>query len=172
MRFIRGRITSAHLIALLALFVALGGSAYAFHLGKNAVKTKNIKNGAVSEAKLAQAAVTAAKLANGAVTADKLAPGTVHSPTVVVRDAEKPLNDGSNAIAEALCQPGEIATGGGGFASNQSSDIQMQSLRPMQIDGSSASTGDTPGGYDAAFLNPAGGGGSTTAFAYVLCMKR
>ena len=32
------RISSAHVIALLALFVALGGSAYAIHLGKNAVK--------------------------------------------------------------------------------------------------------------------------------------
>jgi hypothetical protein len=162
MTSIRSRFTSAHLIALLALFVALGGSAYAVHLGKNAVKTKNIKN----------AAVTEAKLANGAVTAAKLAPGAVQSPTIVVRYAEKPLNDNSNAIVDAFCQPGEVATGGGGSASNGAFDIQMQSLSPLKIDGSSASTGDTPGAYAANIINPAGGGGSTTAFAYVLCMKR
>ena len=34
MRLIRSRFTSAHLIALLALFVALGGSAYAIHLAR------------------------------------------------------------------------------------------------------------------------------------------
>ena len=48
MRFIRSKLTFSNVVALLALFVALGGSAYAFHLGKNAVKTKNIKNGAVT----------------------------------------------------------------------------------------------------------------------------
>ena len=162
MRLIRSKLTFANVTALLALFIALGGSAYAFHLGKNAVKTKNIKNGAVTEAKLAQGAVTAAKLAAGAI----------GSPTVVVRTAEKPLNDNSNAIPEALCQPGEVATGGGGAAQNGAFDIQMQSLVPVQINGSSVSTGDTPGGFDAGWVNPVGGGGSTTAFAFVLCMKR
>jgi hypothetical protein len=161
MHFIRGKITFANVVAVLALFIALGGSAYAFHLGKNAVKTKNIKNGAVTETKLAQ----------GAVTAAKLAPGAVHSPSVVVRVAEKPLNDNSNAIPEASCQPGEVATGGGGLTSNQAADIQLQSLRPVQINGASASTGDIPGGYEANYVNPVGGGGSTTVFAYVVCMK-
>lgn len=161
MRFIRSKLTFSNVVALLALFVALGGSAYAFHLGKNAVKTKNIKNGAVTEAKLAQ----------GAVTAAKLAPGAVHSPTVVVRTADKPLNDNSNAVVDAFCQPGEVATGGGGLTTNQAADIQLQSLRPLQINGASASTGDTPGGYEANYVNPVGGGGSTTVFAYVVCMK-
>ena len=55
----------AFVISIIALFVALGGSAAAIKLGKNAVKTKSIKNGAVSAEKLgknvrAYAKVTAA----------------------------------------------------------------------------------------------------------------
>jgi hypothetical protein len=42
----RFRITYSNVMATLALFVALGGSAYAFSLGKNDVKSKHIKNGA------------------------------------------------------------------------------------------------------------------------------
>jgi hypothetical protein len=162
MRFIRSKLTFSNVVALLALFIALGGSAYAFHLGKNAVKTKNIKNGAVTEAKLAQAAVTAAKLA----------PGAVKSPTVVAREAEKPLNDFSSAIVDTFCQPGEIATGAGGFALNTTADIQLQSLRPLRSDGGVAQPGETPGGFEANFTNGSGGGGNTTAIGYVLCMKQ
>ena len=64
----RGRVSSAHLIALLALFVALGSGAYA----ANKVGTKQIKNKAVSTQKLKGGAVTTGKIANGAVTAAKL----------------------------------------------------------------------------------------------------
>ena len=46
-------------------------------LGKNAVKTKNIKNGAVKESKLAGNAVTESKIASGAVTEGKIASGAV-----------------------------------------------------------------------------------------------
>jgi len=56
----------ALVIALVALFVALGGSAYA--LSRNSVKSKNIKNGAVTTKKIKNKAVTAGKLAPGAVT--------------------------------------------------------------------------------------------------------
>lgn len=47
----------AMIVALVALMVGLGGGAYAakVKLGKNAVKTKNIKNGAVTEKKIAPA---------------------------------------------------------------------------------------------------------------------
>ncbi len=64
----RGRVSSAHLIALLALFVALGSGAYA----ANKVGTKQIKNKAVTTQKLKGAAVTTGKIANGAVVESKL----------------------------------------------------------------------------------------------------
>jgi hypothetical protein len=74
------RPSPAMLVALLALCLAVGGTAVAaVKLGKNAVKTKNIKNGAVTEAKLAGNAVTEGKIANGAVTSGKIANGAVGS---------------------------------------------------------------------------------------------
>lgn len=78
------RPSPAMLVALMALFVALGGSAYAaLKLPKNSVGTAQLKNGAVTSAKLRNNSVTASKvrshsltnanLANSAVT---ISPGT------------------------------------------------------------------------------------------------
>lgn len=56
-------------IAYLALFVALGGSAYAVtQLPKNSVGTKQLKANAVTGAKLKNGAVTGAKIAGNTVT--------------------------------------------------------------------------------------------------------
>lgn len=63
------RPSPAMVVALLALSLAVGGSAVAagkLKLGKNAVKTKNLKNGAVTEAKIGNGAVTAGKLGGSA----------------------------------------------------------------------------------------------------------
>jgi hypothetical protein len=60
------RLTYANVVATLALFVALGGSAYAAtQLKKNSVGTRQLKNGAVTEAKLAAAAQAALRGAQG-----------------------------------------------------------------------------------------------------------
>ena len=68
------RPSPAMVVAILALCLAVGGTAFAaVKLGKNAVKTKNIKNSAVTESKVAANAVTEGKIASGAVSAGKLA---------------------------------------------------------------------------------------------------
>lgn len=69
----------ANVLSCLALFMALSGVAYAATLGKNAVKTKNIANGAVTTPKLKNRGVTAGKLADGSVIAAKIAPANVTS---------------------------------------------------------------------------------------------
>jgi hypothetical protein len=72
------RPSPAMIVAVLALCLAVGGTAFAaVKLGKNAVKTKNIKNGAVTESKLGTGAVTEGKLGAGAVTEGKIANGAV-----------------------------------------------------------------------------------------------
>jgi hypothetical protein len=72
------RPSPAMVVALLALCLAVGGTAFAAtKLGKNAVKTKNIKNGAVKESKLAANAVTESKIAGNAVTEGKIAGNAV-----------------------------------------------------------------------------------------------
>ena len=67
----------AMLVALLALFVALGGSAYAVKktaaAPANSIVTRSIKKGAV----------TRLKLADGAVGANQLLPGAVGAPQIV-----------------------------------------------------------------------------------------
>jgi hypothetical protein len=64
MKIIKGgfRPTYANVVATIALFLALGGAAYAaFHLPKNSVKSKNIVNGQVKSKDLAPNAVKVIK---------------------------------------------------------------------------------------------------------------
>ena len=50
-------------IALIALFVALGGTSYAaFSLPANSVGTKQVRNGAITTTKIANGSITASKL--------------------------------------------------------------------------------------------------------------
>lgn len=67
------RPSPALVISLAALFIALGGSAWATHK----IGSKEIKSGAVTSAKLKNGAVTSAKLKNGAVTTPKIGPSAV-----------------------------------------------------------------------------------------------
>jgi hypothetical protein len=73
---LRAVFTYANVTATIALFIALGGSAYAaIKLGKNSVHTRNIKNGAVTSSKLAKGAVTTTKVARGALLASDFKAG-------------------------------------------------------------------------------------------------
>lgn len=134
----------AMLVALLALFVALGGSAYAVKAANapaNSVVTKSIKKGAVTRLKLADGAVGAnqllagavggpqianggvgtAQLADGAVTAAKLSASTLPQTTYTVRretvDHTFAKEFGQFQLLVS-CLPGESVTGGGGRTSN------------------------------------------------------
>jgi hypothetical protein len=82
----RGRLrlpSPAMVVAVLAMMVALGGSALAVTAAKkNSVVTKSIKNGAVKTKKLADGAVKEAKIASAAVTEAKLADGSVSSAKI------------------------------------------------------------------------------------------
>jgi hypothetical protein len=61
------RLTPAMVVACVALFVAMGGvGVAALKLKPNSVKTKNIKNGAVTGGKVADGAITTAKFAQDA----------------------------------------------------------------------------------------------------------
>lgn len=65
-------------VAYLALFVALGGGAYAAGIApRNSVDSKSIINGQVKSADVARGAIGASKLAGHAVTGNRLAPGAV-----------------------------------------------------------------------------------------------
>jgi hypothetical protein len=71
----RSRITSAHVIAMLALFVALGGTGYAaVKLPKNSVGGSQIKKNAVSSSKVKNGALLAADFKAGQLPAGATGP--------------------------------------------------------------------------------------------------
>src|SRR5215212_3878566 len=64
MRKLRVKMNYANVMATIAVFLALGGGAFAaVKLGKGAVKSKNIAAGAVKTKKIANGAVTQPKIA-------------------------------------------------------------------------------------------------------------
>ncbi|HVW47555.1 MAG TPA: hypothetical protein VHA76_10915 [Solirubrobacterales bacterium] len=77
MKRFRPRLTYANVIASVALFVALGGSAVAAGLAKNSVGPNQLKKGAVTAKAIRKQAVTSGKIAPKAVTAGKLGPNAV-----------------------------------------------------------------------------------------------
>ena len=81
MKKLREQMSPALAISLLALFVALGGGAYAA-IGANTVGTAQLKNNAVKEAKIYKYSVTNTKLGTGAVTTSKIRNGQVTRPDI------------------------------------------------------------------------------------------
>jgi hypothetical protein len=79
------KLTYANVVATVAVFLALGGGAYAaFRLPANSVSTRQIKNRAVTGRKLAHGAVTGSKVAPGSLTGTQIKAstlGTVPSAT-------------------------------------------------------------------------------------------
>lgn len=73
----RPKLSFANVVSVLALFVALGGSAYAFHLGKNSVGSKQLKKNAVVTAKVKNEAITAAKIKKGTLTGAQINASTL-----------------------------------------------------------------------------------------------
>jgi hypothetical protein len=67
MQWIRSHLSFANVISLIALFAALGGSAYAAGLAKNSVGAKQIKKNAVRAAEIKRNAVRASEIRSNAV---------------------------------------------------------------------------------------------------------
>lgn len=136
-RFTSWRPSAATPIAVIALVLALGGSAYATHLTvrasdivNRAVRAKHIKPGAVKTGKLVDAAVIGAKIADGAISNTKIADGAVRNAKLaanvvtsgpfgvtVRRETSVTIGGGLKASATASCLEGERAiSGGAGWA--------------------------------------------------------
>lgn len=77
------RISPAMILSIVALFVALGGSAYAVGVGKNTVRSPQIVDGSVRTVDVRDNAVNAAKVAPDAIGNEELAENSVTSQQVV-----------------------------------------------------------------------------------------
>jgi hypothetical protein len=78
----KARISSAHVLALIAIVLAVGGNAFAFTLGKNSVGAKQLKKNSVTAKKIKKNAVTGAKIKKNAVTTAKIKDSAVNGAKV------------------------------------------------------------------------------------------
>ena len=144
-------------ISILALFVALGGSAYA----AATVGTSDIQNGAVTTPKIADRAVTAPKIAHDAISTMHLRPTSVHhedlAQIVVVTNSQSLAAGGVGGVS-AVCPPGTDIVAGGHY----NTGTAVYNLDSRRI----ASPGN---GWFAFFKN--NGAGSTTIYSEAYCMR-
>ncbi len=106
MRRLRSQLTFANVTAVIALFVALGGGAYAAtSLPKNSVGANQIKANAVTGAKIKNGAVTAAKIAPGSIGTVATATNATHATT-----ADSATRAESAGRAESATRAGNAET--------------------------------------------------------------
>jgi hypothetical protein len=127
MQWIRSHLSFANAISMIALFVALGGSAYAVGLGKNTVGAKQIQKNAVRAAEIKKNAVRASEVNRNAVGASELRSNAVASGDIAdngVGGAD--LSDNSVAAGELT----DNSVGTGEVAPNAltTADIDEQTL--------------------------------------------
>ena len=137
-----------HHIGMLALCLAMSGTAYAASLPRNSVGTKQLKRNAVTTAKVKNRSLRAQDFARGQLRRGPRGPQGATNVTV---------REGALAVgtSTASCNPGERATGGGG-----STDPGfLDQSRPVQTSG-------TPTAWQA---RAADGNTPVEVQAYVIC---
>ena len=99
------------IVALSALCIALSGSAYAaWKLPANSVGTKQLKNGAVTEAKLGNSTVSSVKVKNGSLLAKDFKQGQLPGDAYWATNADG--NSGIATVALAVPSGKYLADGG------------------------------------------------------------
>lgn len=154
-RIMRTRPSPAMVVALLALFVSLTGVSYAaVKLKANSVKTRHIKNFAVTNPKIAANAVDSGKIAPNAVDSGDLAANAVNSGKV----ADGTLLN-ADLASSAQFTPQFDAAGAGGDLTGTYPD---PTLGPNSVSGAEVAPG-TLGVTEFASSIPAAHVTSTTA---------
>jgi hypothetical protein len=149
----RGRLTYANVMSTLAVFLVLGGGAYAAtRLPKNSVGTKQLKNGSITLAKLSASAREALKGATG----PQGAPGAPGATKVIIRTGV--VEEGRSV---ASCQAGEVATGGGGVVDPEEQKSWIWNSTPVQLEN------QVPTSWEVDGENAAGE--PSDVEAYVIC---
>jgi hypothetical protein len=155
-----------HHVGMLALFIALSGTAYAATLPRNSVGTAQLKKNAVTTQKVKNNSLLAADFkagqlpagprglqgAQGAQGAQGPA-GAAGATNVTVREGAA-----ATGTSTASCNPGERATGGGGFTDAASSFLWESA--PVQTSGTATT-------WSASAQNTTGT--DVNVQAYVIC---
>jgi hypothetical protein len=115
-------LTYANLMATIAVFIALGGSAYAaIHLPKGSVGRRQLQKNAVDSAKVENHSLRAVDFEADQLPAGPVGPkgdpgpqGVSGATKVVTRSGpDEDVPDGGGRVSYAACEPGETVTGGG-----------------------------------------------------------
>jgi Collagen triple helix repeat (20 copies) len=181
-----------HHLGLLALFVVLSGTAYAASLPRNSVGTAQLKRNAVTSAKVKPFSLLRSDFRRGQIPAGPQGPVGPRGPegppgargaegATGARGAEGPrgpegpqgpagatnvtVRQGPAAVltSSAMCNPGEVAVGGGGFTENSPCDEPtfLASSAPIPTTG-------RPTGWRVTGVTVTGGV-SPSVQAYVVC---
>ena len=179
------------IVAMIALFVALGGAAYAgISLSDNSVSSDQIANGQVRNVDLHNSSVDTFKIRNGTIRAADLSlaarvalkgnqgiqgpPGVVGEFTV--RRADQPLPFSVNTVIDAACPAGTRIIGGGGSAAPSGVDIHLivsgpSHPAPIAPVTDPPSSGNTFTGWRVVYLNTVGGLTTAVGSAYAICAQ-
>jgi hypothetical protein len=103
---LRTRITSAHVIAMIALFVALSGSSYA----AVTIRASQIRNNSIPGSKLKSGSIPATKLRNNSISGGKLKNNSVGAAKLRT-DALTPTSGGGNLINANSEDPSNTSSG-------------------------------------------------------------
>lgn len=165
------------LVAMTALFVALGGTSYAaYSLPKNSVGAAQIKTAGVRTSEVKNGSLKAVDFAAGQLPAGAAgAPGpkgdkgdTGSFSTIVVRRKDYALADGQSTLdiadptlANVECLPGEkLISGGGNLANVAHGDAKVTGSGPRNgtiADQKVVAQGGTPTIWRVTAFNPPGG---------------
>jgi hypothetical protein len=173
-----------HHLGMLALFVALSGTAYAATLPRNSVGPAQLKRNAVTSAKVKPRSLLASDFRRGQLPAGPRGPegppgargaegatgargaegargpqgpqGPAGATNVTVRAGQQ-----ASGEATVTCAPGEVAVGGGGIGS-------AGTLSFLAFSGPTPLGGGTPTGWAVTALQP-GGSPDPNARAFAVC---
>jgi hypothetical protein len=161
---IRNRLSYANVIATIAVFLALGGGAYALALERGEVKSKHIAKNAVKSKHVKDGKLQAKDVKDSDFLGD-----------VVAREfVDADVDAGEFATTEIQCQSGETAVGAGASFTNGGADSYgatevdsiVRNIAPLDSSGDAVDTGDEPTGY---FLAAQSQGANQDFHAHVLC---
>ena len=185
------RYMGRHHVALLALFVALGGTSYAtvVNVPRNSVDTQHLKRNAVKPAKLAPNAVRTAHVLDGSLLAkefkagqlpqgpkadrgekgDKGDPGATNVVVRTQRPCPGGLPQDVHCVMRPMCEAGERAVGGGGGFDGNLGNEEIQQSYPVEADLTRPEDGDTPVGWLTIIENKSANPQIPTG--YVVCSR-
>lgn len=166
-RSILGRLTYANVMASVAVFIAIGGGAYAAGLAKNSIKSRHIKNSAVKTVDLAPSSVTSAKVADGSLLGKDFAAGALPrgergsagptgptGPTGPIGPAGAAGRDGANGVngndgspdtpAQVLAKLTQVDGDGSGLVADQVDGVDASGMGAVMSSKSTVPQGAGP----------------------------